>query len=104
MEVNNKLSASQRQENNAFAQVEKLNGTGKYTGAGPSNWQIFCMSSLPELSKLMGYGLLEDDVLQFFAKICKKQLELRQMPNAVRRGDFLDVMIAGLHAPLWSGK
>ena len=62
------------------------------------------MSSLPELSKLMGYGLLEDDVLQFFAKICKKQLELRQSPNAVKRGDFLDVMIAGLHAPLWSGK
>ena len=65
-------------------------------GAGLSPWQIFCMGNLPKFSKLLKHSLIPPDVIDFFANICKSQLDKRQKGLVPKRNDFLDVLLEGM--------
>ena len=76
-----------------------MSGTGKYMGEGLSPWEVFCMANFPQLSKLFKHSLMTPDVIEFFANICRSQLDQRQKPEQVKgpkRNDYLDVLIEGL--------
>ena len=75
-----------------------MTATGKYKRSSFQLFMFFLLFTLPKLAQILNIKFIPDDVINFFVRIIRKQIEERKK-SGVKRNDFIDVMTQGFGAP-----